>query len=118
MRILAASVFERVVYHAYCLDDTDPANPRLEVDAVLRDGDADGPLLLHVADYKRMVGFEVAESCLPELRARDRTVVHDGVEYLVFRLWSPADDEPPAPAPPETPGRRGISSRGRRPPSG
>lgn len=87
MRILAASVFEGVVYHCYCLDDSDPSHPRLEVDAVLREGDADGPLLVHVADYKRMVGVETAEACLPQLRDQDRTEVRDGVEYLVFPLW-------------------------------
>lgn len=87
MRILAASVFEGVVYHCYCLDDSDPAHPRLEVDAVLREGDADGPLLVAVADYKRMVGVETAEACLPRLREQGRTEARDGVEYLVFPLW-------------------------------
>lgn len=87
MRILAASVFEGVVYHCYCLDESDPAHPRLEVDAVLREGDADGPLLVPVADYKRMIGVETAEACLPQLREQGRTEVRDGVEYLVFPLW-------------------------------
>jgi len=90
MRILAASVFEGLVYHCYCLDDSDPANPRLEVDAVIREGDADGPLHVPVADYKRMVGVDVAETCLPKLREAGRTAVRDGVEYLVFRMWSPS----------------------------
>lgn len=92
VRILAASVFEGVVYHSYCLDPSDPAHPRLEVDAILREGDADGPLLVHVADYKRMVGFDVARACLPELRDEGRTTVRDGVEYLVFTVWSPVQD--------------------------
>jgi len=51
MRILVTAVFEQLVYHCTCVDDRDPAHPRLEVDAILRDGDADGPLLLPVADY-------------------------------------------------------------------
>jgi len=59
MRILVTAVFEQVVYHCACIDERDPAHPRLEVDAILRDGDADGPLLLPVADYKRMAGFNV-----------------------------------------------------------
>ena len=54
------AVFERLVYHCACLDDRDPAHPVLEVDALLRPGDADGPLLLPMADYKRMVGFDAA----------------------------------------------------------
>ncbi len=59
----------------------------LEVDAILRDGDADGPLLVTVADYKQMLGFDVANACVPQLRDAGRTEVHDGVEYLVFRVW-------------------------------
>jgi hypothetical protein len=87
MRILVTAVFEQVVYHCACIDDRDPAHPRLEVDALLRDGDADGPLLLPVADYKRMVGFDAAEARLPAFRAADRTVIRDGVEHLVFPVW-------------------------------
>lgn len=92
VRILALSVFERVVYHCTCLDPTDPARPVLEVDAILREGDADGPLLVPVADYKRMIGFDVAEAHLPALRAAGRTCVRDGVEYLTFPLWQPVRD--------------------------
>ena len=87
MRIRALSVFERVVYHCVCTDERDPGRPMLEVDAVLRTGDADGPLLVTVADYKRMVGFAVAAANLPALRDAGSTEVHDGVEYLVFRVW-------------------------------
>ena len=88
MRIRALSVFERIVYHCVCIDEHDPARPVLEVDAILRDGDADGPLLVTVADYKQMLGFDVANA----VRARSsrdagRTESHDGVEYLVFRVW-------------------------------
>jgi hypothetical protein len=87
MRILVTAVFEQIVYHCACIDDRDPTHPRLEVDAVLRDGDADGPLLLPVADYKRMAGFETVEARLPALRAAGRTEKRDGVEYLVFPVW-------------------------------
>jgi hypothetical protein len=87
MRIRALSVFERVVYHCVCVDDRDPARPVLEVDAILRAGDADGPLLVTVADYKRMLGFDTANAVLPTLRDAGRTEVHDGVEYLAFRMW-------------------------------
>jgi hypothetical protein len=87
MRIVATAVFERFVYHCACTDERDPSHPVLEVDALLREGDADGPLLLPVADYKRMIGFDAAEAQLPRFRAAGRTEAHDGVEYLVFPVW-------------------------------
>lgn len=90
MRIRALSVFERIVYHCVCVDAHDPGRPVLEVDALLREGDADGPLLVTVADYKRMAGFDAVNACLPELRRAGRTEHHDGVEYLSFRVWEPA----------------------------
>jgi hypothetical protein len=87
VRIVATAVFERIVYNSVCLDPSDPAHPVLEVDALLRDGDADGPLLLPVASYKAMIGFDAAAACLPEFRRAGRTEHHDGVEYLTFPLW-------------------------------
>ena len=59
----------------------------LEVDAILREGDADGPLLVAVADFKRMIGFEATNACLAELRRAGRTEMHDGVEYVTFAMW-------------------------------
>lgn len=87
MRLRAVSVFERIVYHCVCVDPRDPARPVLEVDAVLREGDADGPLLVAVADMKRMLGFEPARATVAELRRAGRTEVHDGVEYVTFPIW-------------------------------
>jgi hypothetical protein len=87
MRIRALSVFEGVVYHCVCVDDRDPARPVLEVDALLRPGDADGPLLVTIADVKQMVGFDTVAAALPGYRRAGRTEVRDGVEYLVFRMW-------------------------------
>ena len=87
MRIVTVSVFEQIVYHCHCLDDSDPGPPVLEVDAILHDGDADGPLLVSVAEYKRMVGFDRARAHLPALRAAGRTEIVDRVEYLAFPLW-------------------------------
>jgi hypothetical protein len=81
------SVFERIVYHCVCVDERDPARPVLEVDAVLRDGDADGPLLVPVADFKRMIGVDATNACLGELRRHGRTESRDGVEYVVFPIW-------------------------------
>lgn len=89
MRILALAVFERVVHHCVCVDASDPMRPRLEVDALLREGDADGPLLVTMADYKRMAGFDTAAAAIPAFREAGRTVTRDGVEYLVFPVWRP-----------------------------
>jgi hypothetical protein len=88
MRIVVTAVFERVVYQCACVDERDPAHPVLEVDALLRDGDADGPLLLPVAEYKRMIGFDTAEANLPGFRSANRTELRDGVEYVVFPVWT------------------------------
>ena len=88
----ALSVFERIVYHCACVDPNDPAHPVLEVDAVLRDGDADGPLLVAVADFKRMIGFDATNAALGELRSAGRTEVRDGVEYVSFRMWEPVTE--------------------------
>jgi hypothetical protein len=85
--VRALSVFERIVYHCVCVDPRDPAHPVLEVDAVMREGDADGPLLVAVADFKRMIGFDATNACLAELRRAGRTESHDGVEYVTFPLW-------------------------------
>jgi hypothetical protein len=87
VRLRALSVFERIVYHCACIDARDPAHPVLEVDAVLREGDADGPLLVAVADFKRIMGFEAAKACVAELRRAGRTESRDGVEYVTFALW-------------------------------
>jgi hypothetical protein len=92
MRILVTAVFERLVYQCSCLDGRDPGHPVLEVDARLRDGDADGPLLLPVAEYKRMAGFDAADAHLPRFRGADRTIVRDGVEYIAFPVWQHRPD--------------------------
>ena len=89
VRVRALSVFEQVVYHCTCIDPSDPAHPVLEVDALLRAGDADGPLLVTVADFKRMIGFEATNAALTELRRAGRTESHDGVEYVSFPMWEP-----------------------------
>ena len=106
MRIRALSVFEGVVYHCWPTDRSNPGRPMLEVDAVLREGDADnGPLLLPVADYIVMAGgIEVARPCLRAMRERGRLTDHDGVTHIAFPTWTrvtdddPASDEGPGPA--------------------
>ena len=96
MRIRALSVFEGVVYHCWCADSSHPCRPTLEVDALLRPGDADaesGPLLLTVADYIAMVGsLERAAPCLEELDAKGRIVERLGVDHLVFPTWTVSDE--------------------------
>ena len=87
MRLRALSVFERIVYHCACVDPRDPVHPVLEVDALLREGDADGPLLVAMAEFKRMIGFDATNACVRELRRSGRTETHDGVEYVTFAMW-------------------------------
>jgi hypothetical protein len=93
MRIRAYSVFEGVVYHCAVLDRSHPCRPTLEVDAVLREGDADqGPILLALAEYVLMAGGrDVAKPCIDQLAARGRIVRHLGVEHLTFPTWTPMD---------------------------
>jgi hypothetical protein len=91
MRIRALSVFEGVVYHSWPVDRSSPCRPTLEVEALLREGDADtGPLLLPVADYVVMAGgMDVARPCLEDLRAQGRIVDWLGVPHLSFPMWTP-----------------------------
>ncbi|MEZ5142438.1 MAG: hypothetical protein R2726_07950 [Acidimicrobiales bacterium] len=109
MRIRALSVFEGVVYHCWPIDRSNPCRPTLEVDALLRAGDADaeaGPLLVTVADYAAMVGDpRVARGCVDELRRKGRIVDFLGVEHVSFPTWTRVvdpeqhRDEPPGPDP-------------------
>ena len=89
MKILVQSVFEGVVYHCSAVDLSNPGRPTLEVDALLRPGDADdGPLLLPVADYVRMLGVEVARPHLEQLEARGRIVKRLDVDHISFPTWT------------------------------
>src|SRR3546814_10424522 len=91
MKIRALSVFEGVVYHCWCVDPEHPCRPTLEVEALLRPGDADaesGPLLLSVADYIPMAGgIEAAGPCLLQLRAKGRIVEHLDVPHIACPTW-------------------------------
>ncbi len=93
MRIRVLSVFEGVVYHCHLVDPSHPCRPTLEVEAVLREGDADaGPILLSLADYILMAGGrDVVAGCLDQLRERGRIVEHLGVAHLAFPTWTPVD---------------------------
>ena len=96
MRIKALSVFEGVVYHCWAVDTDQPCRPTLEVEALLRPGDADadaGPLLLSVADYIVMAGgLEVARPCLRNMASAGRIVEHLGVQHIAFPTWTPVTD--------------------------
>ena len=100
MRIRALSVFEGVVYHCWCVDPAHPGRPTLEVDAMLRPGDADatsGPILLSIADYIPMAGgIDVAAPCLERLARNGRIVDHLDVAHITFPTWTTVepDDEP------------------------
>lgn len=88
MRIRAIAVFERVVYNCVVTDPSRPERPVLEVDAVLRDGDADGPLLLPVPQYMALVGGPgAAEPYLRRLQGEGRLVRHQDVAHLAFPTW-------------------------------
>jgi len=91
VRIRALSVFEGIIYHCQLMDGSNPARPRLEVEAVLRPGDADaeaGPLLLSVAEYMVMVNDTAqARAALRELDRRGRIVERMGVRYVSFPTW-------------------------------
>jgi hypothetical protein len=99
MRIRALSVFEGVVYHCWCADPSQPCRPTLEVDAVLRPGDADadsGPLLLSVADYIAMAGGpDTAGPCLDQLQSKGRIASHLGVPHITFPTWTELPPQPP-----------------------
>ena len=90
-------MFEGVVYHCGLIDGTNPARPRLEVEAVLRPGDADqGPLLLSVAEYVTFAGgINRARVGLDELRQAGRIVDHLGAAHVSFAFWTPIDIETP-----------------------
>jgi hypothetical protein len=97
VRIRALSVFEGVVYHCWCTDNSNPCRPTLEVEALLREGDADatsGPLLLTVSDYIAMVGsLDEARPCLEDLRDKGRIVQHLGADHIAFPTWTRVLDE-------------------------
>ena len=108
MKVRALSVFEGVVYHCWCVDTREPCRPHLEVDAVLRPGDADaesGPLLLSVADYIVMAGgLEQARPCLQQLADAGRIVPHLGADHITFPTWTRVDADPgPNEGPPHSP---------------
>ena len=86
-------MFEGIVYHCVPMDLANPCRPTLEVEAILRAGDADeGPLLVSVAEYSVMVGETTAAQCVRELQARGRVTERMGVRYLVFPTWTPVAD--------------------------
>ena len=98
VRIRAVSVFEGVIYNSHVTDASNPERPTLEVDALLREGDADatsGPLLLPVAEFIVMAGgLEVARPILTDLAERGRIDQHLGVDHIVFPTWTRIIDEP------------------------
>jgi len=110
VRIRAVSIFEGVVYHCWCADPSSPCRPTLEVEAILRPGDADaeaGPLLLSMADYATLAGgVERIRPCLDRLRERGRIVEHQGVEHVAFPTWSAVADTTPPGSPSDLRDRR------------
>jgi hypothetical protein len=105
--IRALSLFEGIVYHCALVDGTDPCKPRLQVDAVVRPGDADdGPLLLPLADYVTLAGGpDRVRRCVAGFRDAGRLVDHLGVAHLAFPMWEPVHLE----APPTPPSGQGLA---------
>ena len=99
MIIRAFSVFEHVIYHCGVVDRRNPCRPVLEVDAVLRGGDADdGPLLLPLADYVTLAGGpDRVRDCIRSFHDQGRIHDHLGVAHLAFPFWTPVDVERPPP---------------------
>lgn len=88
MRIQAVAVFERVVYQCFALSLERPERPVLEVDAILRDGDAEGELLLPVPTYMALLGGpDAASQALQHLALAGRLVEHQDVAHIRFPLW-------------------------------
>lgn len=98
MLIVATALFERLVHMAHCPDASDPRAPRLEVGALCRDGDLDGPLLLTVSMFRVFCGPAAAPDAVAHLRRSGRVVNVDGVAHVVFPTWTLSPDaivEPP-----------------------
>lgn len=112
-------MFEGVVYHCWPIDTDQPGRPTLEVEAVLRPGDADadaGPLLLSVADYIVMAGgLEVARPCLRDMDAAGRIVEHLGVQHIAFPTWTPVAADGPGSADDDDDDDSDDSDTGQRP---
>ncbi len=93
MRIRVTAVFERVVYNCYVVEPLHPERPTIEIDALLRDGDADGPVLLPVPQFMALVGGpEVAEPALRRLSSQGRIVRHQDVAHVSFPTWQVVTD--------------------------
>ncbi len=94
MRIQVLAVFERVVYQCHALTLDRPERPVLEVDAILRPGDAEGELLLPVPTFMALLGGPPrADDALQHLATSGRLVDHDGVTHIRFPMWERVDSE-------------------------
>lgn len=92
MRIQAIAVFERVVYQCHALSLERPERPVLEVDAILRDGDAEGELLLPVPTFMALLGGpRAAADALQHLAVAGRLIDHQDVTHIRFPLWERVD---------------------------
>lgn len=110
MRIVATAVFERLVHMAHCVDRKDPCSPRLEIDALCREGDLDGPVLLTVSMFRVFCPAGSADHAVAHLRRSGRIVEVDGVAHVAFPTWTLHPEamietplEPPSEVPPEAP---------------
>ncbi|HOT78637.1 MAG TPA: hypothetical protein PKY13_01560 [Microthrixaceae bacterium] len=92
MRIQAIAVFERVVHQCHALSLDRPERPVLEVDAILREGDAEGELLLPVPTFMALLGGPAkANDALQHLAVNGRIVDHQEIAHIRFPLWERID---------------------------
>src|SRR4051794_19473338 len=95
MRIRAIAVFERVVYQCHAVTLDRPARPILEVDAILREGDAEGELLLPVPTFMALLGGPgAAEDALQRLASAGRLVDHQDIAHIRFPIWERVNPDP------------------------
>ncbi len=92
MHIRALAIFERVVHNCIATSLDHPARPTLDVDALLRPGDDDGPLLVPAPAFMALVGGpELADPFLRQLNEAGRLTQHQGITHISFPLWNVVD---------------------------
>ncbi len=85
------AVFENIVYSARLLDAARSDRITLVVDAILREGDADEPLLMPLPEVAVLIGTDNANRLFPKYRDDGRIVDHMGVAHLSFPFWELAE---------------------------
>ena len=87
-------MFESVIHNCVLIDGANPHRPILEVDALLRPGDADeGPLLLPAPQFMALCGGpDAADGPMRSLRDAGRLETRQGITHISFPFWEPVAD--------------------------